>query len=85
MKNQSFFGNIINKFVMSKLHEIQTKITKLTTNIEVNYPELYVMLDEIPLTIPAMDHPKIDVKVMGDYLESLKQILKQYIATHKSK
>ena len=70
---------------MKTLQEIQTKITKLTTNIEVNYPELYVNLDETPLTIPSMKYPVIDVSIMQDYLESLKQILKQYIKTHKRK
>ena len=70
---------------MRTLQEIQAKITKLTTNIEVNYPELYVNLDETPLTIPSMKHPVIDVSIMQDYLESLKQILKQYIKTHKRK
>lgn len=72
-------------YIMSTLQDILTKITKLTTNIEVNYPELYVMLDENPLTIPTIDNPKIDASVMEDYLESLKQILKHYITTHKRK
>ena len=70
---------------MNKLQDIQTKIIKLTTKIEVNYPELYIMLDETPLTIPAINRPLIDMNVMEDYLESLKEILKQYITTHKRK
>jgi len=67
---------------MKKLQSILTEITKLTTNIETNYPELYALLDENPLTIPSGAHPKVTLKIMGDYLESLKEILKQYIKTH---
>jgi hypothetical protein len=68
---------------MKTLQNIETQIVTLTTSIEVNYPELYVMLDENPITIPTVIDPKMSISVMEDYLESLKQILKQYIKTHK--
>ncbi|PWK20699.1 hypothetical protein [Xanthomarina spongicola] len=67
---------------MKTLQDIQTQIIKLTSNIETNYPELYVTLEENPITIPSTKHPEISLSVMQDYLESLKQILKQYIKTH---
>ena len=67
---------------MKSLQDIQTQITKLTTNIGENYPELYVTLDENPITIPSTNHPDINLSIMEDYLESLKQILKQYIKNH---
>ena len=61
---------------------ILAEISELTTNIESNYPELYTYLDENPLTIPANAHPKMTLDIMADYLESLNQLLKQYIKTH---
>jgi hypothetical protein len=68
---------------MKTLQDIEDQIITLTTSIEVNYPELYVMLDENPITIPTVSHPDMTISIMEDYLESLKQILKQYIKTHR--
>ena len=68
---------------MKYLKIILQQITKLTTNIEVNYPELYRDLNENPMTIPTENNPEIDVATMNEYLESLKQLLKHYIETHK--
>ena len=70
---------------MSKLQYIENEIIKITTLIETEYPELYVFLDETPLTVPSVDHPTINTKVMEDYLESLIQLLKHHIETHKTK
>jgi hypothetical protein len=67
---------------MKTLQDIENQIITLTTSIEVNYPELYVMLNENPITIPTTDHPDMTVSIMEEYLDSLKQILKQYIKTH---
>ena len=70
---------------MKTLQGIETQITRLTTNIKINYPELYATLDENPMTIPSKNHPDINISVMEDYLESLKQLLKHHLETHKSK
>ncbi len=70
---------------MKDLHNILTEITQLTTNIETNYPELYRFLDENPMTLPVTNHPHIDKKVMQEYLESLKALLKHHLETHKNK
>ena len=70
---------------MKNLQDIQAQITKLTTNIETNYPELYTTLDENPITIPSTAHPDINVNIMEDYLESLKELLKHHLETHKLK
>ncbi|MCI2227611.1 hypothetical protein MC378_00410 [Polaribacter sp. MSW13] len=69
---------------MKNLQTLLTEITQLTTNIETNYPELYRSLDENPLTIPSVNHPHMDVKIMQDYLGSLKQLLLHHIETHKA-
>jgi hypothetical protein len=65
------------------LQDIENEILELTTTIESNYPELYTLLDENPITIPSKKHPKMNISILVDYLESLKQILKQYTKTHR--
>ena len=70
---------------MKTLQDIQNQIIRLTTSIEVNYPELYATLDENPITIPSEVHPDMNINIMEDYLKSLKQILKQYSKTHNKK
>lgn len=69
---------------MEKIHKLFREITLLTTNIEVNYPELYKFLGEDPITIPADEQPEIDIEIMQDYLESLKQLLSHHLETHAS-
>lgn len=68
---------------MNSLKTIENDILKLTTLIEDKYPELYKFLDENPITMPTVSQPDINLKDMEDYLESLKQILKHHIETHK--
>nr|WP_321230086.1 hypothetical protein [uncultured Psychroserpens sp.] len=70
---------------MKTLQDIENQIIRLTTSIEVNYPELYANLDENPITIPTKVHPDMDVAIMEEYLESLKEILKEYTKTHNKK
>jgi hypothetical protein len=70
---------------MENLHNIQTEITQLTTNIETNYPEIYRFLDENPMTIATSNNPHVDKMAMQEYLESLKQLLKHHLETHKNK
>lgn len=69
---------------MKGLHNILKEITQLTTNFETNYPELYRTLDENPMTLPVSKHPHMDKEVMQEYLESLKQLLKHHLETHKN-
>jgi hypothetical protein len=70
---------------MKDLYNILQEITQLTSNIETNYPELYRFLDENPLTLPVSKHPHLDKEVMQEYLESLKQLLKHHLETHKNR
>jgi len=70
---------------MKDLHRILDEISKLTTVIETNYPELYRILDENPMTLPVSKHPHMDKKVMQEYLESLKGLLEHHLETHKNK
>ena len=68
---------------MKDLHQILKEITQLTTFIETNYPELYRLLDENPMTLPVTQQPHMDKKVMQLYLESLKELLKHELEMHK--
>lgn len=70
---------------MTNLKKISSQILDLTTTIETKYPELYKYLGENPITIPSDDHPEISIDVMQGYLESLKNLLKHHIETHKNK
>ena len=69
---------------MKKLEQLLLDITRLTYQIETIYPELYAFLNEDPITLPALNHPHIDINTMAEYLESLKSILKHYLETHKT-
>lgn len=68
---------------MSNLQNIVTEISQLTKNIETNYPERYIFLDENPMTIPTESHPIINNKILQDYLDHLKQLLKHHIETRQ--
>jgi len=63
--------------------KLLSEITKLTKKIETDYPEIYQFLDEIPATIPSEKDPDINNKVLRDYLESLKQLIKNHVETRK--
>lgn len=68
---------------MDILQTVLAEISQLTKTIETNYPELYQFLDENPMTIPSESNPSIDKKILQDYLESLKQLLKHHVETHQ--
>jgi len=68
---------------MKTIQDTLAQITKLTLDIENNYPELYVLLLENPVTIPSKEHPEINREILEDYVESLKQLTKQYHKTHQ--
>ena len=73
---------------MNSLQIMMKEITELTTMMETEYPELYQWLrftaqDENPMTIPATNHPHIDIAVLREYLESLKGLLRHHLETHK--
>jgi hypothetical protein len=68
---------------MKSLQTILIQIKQLTTNIKTNYPKLTRSLDENPITIPSLNNPHINIKVMKEYLGSLKQLLLHHLETHK--
>ncbi|MFZ2429700.1 MAG: hypothetical protein WAW57_00985 [Lutibacter sp.] len=68
---------------MNNLQNTLNEISQLTKTIETNYPELYQFLDESPMTIPSEANPSIDKKILQEYLDSLKQLLKHHMETRK--
>ena len=64
---------------MEKVKDLNDKIMAITTLISENHPELCKYLDEMPITIPNNNDPKMDSKTLEDYYESLKKIVKGYI------
>jgi len=68
---------------MKRMQEIFTKISQLTSEIELKYPGLYRNLDEDPMTIPSMYHPSMDENVFLDYLDGLKQLVQRYVESQR--
>ncbi|WP_299253641.1 hypothetical protein [uncultured Cytophaga sp.] len=70
---------------MKKSLDLLKEITQLTYKIEKEYPELYVYLDENPITIPTENHPDLNKRLFSDYLSTLKVLLEHHIETHRTK
>lgn len=70
---------------MKKLNILMQEIISLTSNIETNYPELYQYLDETPLYLCKTEEKVICAADLEEYLETLKEQLKNHIKTHKEK
>ncbi len=59
-------------------------IIRLTTEIETNYPELYIYLSETPLPLGEADQKTVRTDDVKQYLETLKTQLEHHIETHKN-
>ncbi len=68
---------------MKTIDELNDDILKITLKIQTEYPEISVYLTEMPVTIPNVSSPKINVTSLSDYYESLKILLKDYIENKK--
>lgn len=67
---------------MKKLNELMQEIILLTTKIETDYPELYKFLDETPFKICETEKKEICISDLEEYFRTLKDQLKDYIASH---
>lgn len=72
-KNESFDKNE---------EDLNSKIIKITMVIKEQYPELLEYLNEMPVTIPAEKNPKINLKTLKTYYESLISVLVKYKLEH---
>jgi len=68
---------------MEREEELNSKILKITMVIQENYPELSNYLNEMPITIPMDANPKVNVKNLEKYYDSLVNIFRNYVAEHQ--
>jgi hypothetical protein len=62
--------------------QLNADILKITLMIREKYPELSKYISEMPITIPDIESPEINVKILQDYYESLEAIMKEYAKSH---
>lgn len=58
--------------------DLNSKILKITMRIMDQYPELSKYLDEMPVTVPSENDPKITLEHLKSYNESLISLLQKY-------
>lgn len=78
-----FLINNTKTIVMLHPDKFQNEIYTLLTKIEEEYPELSPFLDENLVTIPYIEHPKLDDETFSRYLDDLKQLLYHYRNNHQ--
>ena len=62
--------------------ELMENISKLTTTIRSEFPELMKFLNEMPETIPNIVSPEINRKSLEEYFNSLENLLLKYAPNH---
>ena len=62
--------------------DLMENISKLTTTIRSEFPELMKFLNEMPETIPKVGSPEITRKSLDDYFNSLENLLLKYAPNH---
>ena len=67
---------------MNTQKEIVEAIGKLTLEITEKHPEMSKYIGEMPITNPDTEHPSITVKVLQDYYDSLKILMKRFDEEH---
>jgi hypothetical protein len=68
---------------MKNEKELNEDILNITMKIRNQSPELSKYIMEMPVTIPNTEDPKINIKILQDYCESLKVLLKNYTENNK--
>jgi len=64
---------------MKTERELDTAILDITMKIKQQFPELSKYILEMPETIPNIENPEMNRKVLQDYYDSLEIMLKEYI------
>lgn len=59
--------------------ELNSKILKITMTIRDKYPQLSEYIEEMTMTIPDEKNPKINLKNLEAYYDSLKSMLNKYV------
>lgn len=58
--------------------DLNNKIIAITMRIQKEFPELSGYLNEMPITIPIENNPKITTEILNNYYESLFKFLTSY-------
>ena len=69
---------------METEEKLNTEILKITLLIQDKYPELAQFISEMPVTNPDKDNPKINIKILQEYYNSLESLLLKYTTNHTS-
>lgn len=67
---------------METQRDVHAAILKVTMSIMEKYPELYEKLGEMPVTVPDIGKPEINIASLQAYYDSLKSILRNYVLEH---
>ena len=59
--------------------ELDSDILQITMKIKEQYPELSKYILEMPETIPNVESPEMNRKILQDYYDSLNVLLQDYI------
>lgn len=62
--------------------QLNADILKITLMIREKYPELSTYISEMPVTVPNVESPEINAKILQDYFDSLNVIFKRYLISH---
>ncbi|MEQ8477188.1 hypothetical protein [Fulvivirga sp.] len=63
---------------------VKQEIANTLRLIETDYPEIYVYLDEDPTTLKGSSSKFVSENEMMNYLESLKEKIRQHKKTHSA-
>ncbi len=62
--------------------QINADILRITLMIQANYPELSDYLSEMPVTIPNVKSPQINIQLLTEYYNSLRVLVEKYAQSH---
>ena len=68
---------------IDKIKDINKKIIALTMSISVSNPELMDFFNEMNITLPDINNPKIDLYVLTDYYNSLFTLRRNYLTIYR--
>ena len=67
---------------METENSINKQINDITEEIQDKYPELCKYLSELPVTIPDISKPHINLERLKDYYRSLVELRDRYATSH---
>lgn len=78
-ENRNYLGLIKNdEFIIKAEKKINEAIMKITLKIKEQFPELSKFALEMPVTIPNVENPIINLQVLQDYYKSLEELMQNY-------